>query len=92
MAQLTSYERETIIRFDDSSDQATIYTCNQPLIRKLGKLASEFPDAFTMTKKDECSVTYQAPKNLISIRKPTSEATREAARQRALQSNLGRKT
>lgn len=91
MEKLTNYERETVICFEDSTDQSKIYTCNKALMRKLDRLANEFPEAYTLLKYDEVSVTYQAPKKLISFRKPSSLAKKESARQRALQSNFGRK-
>lgn len=65
--RLTKMEKETIIRFDDESDKATIYTCNRAWQTKMKKLATK-NKKFKLIEKDEISVTYEFPKNLITVR------------------------
>ena len=67
--KLTQEEKETIIRFDDSSDAAEIYTCNQAWIKRLDKLAVE-NKAIVLKFEDKYSKTYICPKKWIKIKSP----------------------
>ena len=60
---LLPQERETSITFDDSTDMATVYTCNNGLKIKLSKI-------FKVVKKDKVSITFECPKKCISFRNP----------------------
>lgn len=66
---LTLAEKETLIRFDDSSDTAEVYTCNGAWIRKLDKLCLE-SQTITIKKEDKYSKTYNFPKKWLRVRKP----------------------
>lgn len=81
MSNLSRYERETIISFNDEDSTATVYTCNRSLQRKLSLLASE-TDSYSLVKEDEDSQTYECPKNLIRFGKPkvVSEEFRQKMR------------
>jgi len=59
-------ERETIIRFDDASDTATLYTCNRSWMTKMDRLASKSLD-ITMEKEDRWSKQYSFPKRMVKV-------------------------
>lgn len=59
--KLTADERETIIRFSDGDNSATIETCNKSLINKLRKIYKEISST-------QHSVTFECDKDLISYR------------------------
>lgn len=69
MTKLTLEERETIIRFDDSDDKASFYTCNPTWIRKLDKMMSETP-LLIKENEDQYSKTYIFPKKWLRVLKP----------------------
>jgi hypothetical protein len=70
MYNLTSEEKETIIRFDDSSNIATVYTCNKSLMIKLQKFCDNNPDTYKLieSKSDNYSKTFEMSKKLVSFR------------------------
>jgi endonuclease YncB( thermonuclease family) len=67
---LSLYEKETVILYNDEDKIGTIYTCNAALIRKMDKLVLKYPDTFSLKYEDEVSKTYYVPKKLISIKTP----------------------
>lgn len=86
---LSAYERETIINYNMSEPNATVYTHDKKLIKRLEKLSSKFPDEFTLLSKTNWGdVTYTFPKKYVTIREPYSEARRQAARERAIAGNM----
>lgn len=74
---LSRYERETVVTYNDEEPEATVYTCNQSLIRKLDRFCAKNND-FYCVKRDELSATYKLPRKCVSFRLPTiiSEETR----------------
>lgn len=68
--QLTKYEMETIINYNDDGKDADVYTCNKALMRKLDRLCERFPDIYRLKRQDSCSKTYLLPKKFIAIRTP----------------------
>lgn len=69
MSQLTNYERETMINFNEKEDTASIFTHNKTLRRKLEKLAQERPEEcrpFRVSRWGE-AVEYYIPKGWIKI-------------------------
>lgn len=72
-------EQETIILYDRAHSQATIYTFEPSLKRKLKEMAKLFPDKVILESEDNGSVEYIVPKNLVSVRKPRtlSDETKE---------------
>ena len=80
MYYLTAEERETAINFDDSSQEAKIYTANAALRRKLDKLCEQYPEAYKIQEVTESSTTYVCNKKLIKFGKPVniSEEERKA--------------
>lgn len=72
---LSRYEQETIILFDEEEKTATVNTCNYKLKKKLKKISEEY-DSFKLIREDEYSVTYEIPKRYVTIntpRNPTEE-------------------
>lgn len=59
--KLTADERETIIRYSDGDDLATIETCNKALINKLRKI-------YRVVSENRHSITFECDKALISFR------------------------
>lgn len=62
-------ERETIIRFDDSSDKATLYTCNRSWMTKMDRLASK-STIIVIEKEDKWSKQYTFPKKMVKVNLP----------------------
>lgn len=84
---LTSYERETIILYNQGEKKASVYTFDPKLIRRLQKLSEKHPDEVRLEKDHKNgSFTYIVPKECVLVREPYSMERREAARQRALKS------
>lgn len=82
--KLTPEERETIILFDDSSDDASVYTHDLRLIAKLKLLHDGYPDQIYPDRPEHPgAVSYIVPKACVSIRKPYSEERRKAQSQDA---------
>ena len=90
MARLTRYEQETIINFNAGEQKATVYTKDKAVMRKLDKLAEEFPEIYKQIGQSGTDKTYSMPKSYISYRKPRklSEEQRESARQRMKHINI----
>ena len=75
--KLTPEERETIVTYDESSDQASVYTHDPKLIAKLKLLHDGFPDQIYPDRQEHPgAVSYVVPKSCVSIRKPYSPQRR----------------
>lgn len=77
---LTGYEKETIILFNEAELTATVFTYNGRLKRRLAELCKKFPNEFSLEKDDgNGAVTYRCPKKRIQISNPrnTSELISE---------------
>ena len=81
--KLTRYEQETVINFNAEEADATVYTRDKTVMRKLDALVTEFPDVVRCIGETDIDKTYVVPKNRIKYRKPRriSEAKREQARE-----------
>jgi len=80
---LSASERETIVLFDDESNECTIYSCSRPIMTKLDRLCKSNPDNYKLEKKDAYSRTYITDKRLISFRTPSkSKMTEEQKKAR----------
>lgn len=66
---LTSYERETIINFNEEEKTASIYTYNKALRNKLNKLVGVNPDIHVIRSSDEMS-EFEVPKSWIKVSPP----------------------
>ena len=85
--KVTKEERETILRFDEADDIATIYTFNTGLKKRLAAFAEKYPDLCHLTVNDAVygSVIYEIQKSRVSVRliAPYSEERRRAASEHA---------
>ncbi|MCD8085027.1 MAG: molecular chaperone [Clostridiales bacterium] len=80
------YEKETIIHFNERDKEATVYTFNPALKRRLAEFSRKYPTlCFLKRSTDDGSVTYTVEKSRLSIRliPPYSEERRAAARELA---------
>lgn len=69
MSNLTNYERETVINYNNEEDTATVYTYHRSLQSKLNKLVGVNPD-ISILRQDEESTTYVVPKRWIKVSPP----------------------
>ncbi len=86
MIKLSKYEKETIINFNEGEKDATIYTFNAGLKRRLAEFSRCYPSLCYLTRSTaEGSVTYTIDKSRLSIRfvPPYSEERKAAARKYA---------
>lgn len=83
MAELTKFERETIIVYNEGDDRATVFTYNRALKNKLAKLAEENPDCVKDWESAD-AVDYIIPKSWVKITKPRvlSDEQKQAAAER----------
>ena len=91
--KMTRYEQETVINFNAGEKNATLYTRDPAVIRKVDALVAEFPDTFKCINETDIDKTYEMPKTSVTYRKPRkiSEAQRNAVRKRMRQYNSKRK-
>ena len=86
--ELTPYEKETILLFNEGEDTASVYTHNTRLIKKLKKLSEKYPDKIYEAKSGNInrngSVSYIVPKACVSVREPFSEKRRNTVREIAI--------
>ena len=66
---LTKYEQETIINYNNEEKTASIFTYDKFLIRKLDKRMSEMPD-MKLIRRGEDFAEYSLPKKWIKIAFP----------------------
>ena len=81
-------ERETIIVFNEADDEASIYTFNTDLKKRLAAFAKRFPQLARLDRVfPEGAVEYVIDKDRLSIRftAPYSEERRKAASEYARQ-------
>ena len=69
MANLTKYEQETIINYNNEEKVASIFTYDKSLIRKLDVRLSDYPD-IKLIKRGEDWAEYQLPKKWIKVSFP----------------------
>ncbi len=82
MSLLTKYEQETVINFNASEIEATVYTSDKATMKKFDALVTEFPEVYKCIKATDIDKTYSMPKKYVSYCKPRkiSEKQREAMR------------
>lgn len=82
--QLSKYEQETIINYNEGVDTASIYTFDKKLRQKLEHLSQKYPDQIKPEKTSQGgAASFLVPKRYVSVREPYSDARRVAARERA---------
>ena len=58
MANLTKYEQETIINYNNEEKTASIFTYDKSLIRKLDKRLADHPDIKVLRRGDDFQDNY----------------------------------
>ena len=66
MANLTKYEQETIINYNNEEKTASIFTYDRSLIRKLDKRLPDYPD-ITVVHRGEDWAEYSLPKKWLKV-------------------------
>lgn len=93
---LSLYEQETILNYNEVETTASVYTNNRTLIRKLDKLAQERPGDChrEKTSHDGKSVDFVIPKAWIKINPPRklTPEQRELRREIAKRTILAKQT
>ena len=79
---LTRTEQETVIRWDALTKNAVIDTATPEVIRKLDKLAGQFPGVYKVVRVDPNynAKRYEVDARYVRLGRPASEAQRNAAR------------
>ena len=67
MANLTAYEKETVIVFNEEDDVAVIETANIAWKRRLAELAESRPGEVIFKKSNPPFVEYEVPKKWIKV-------------------------
>lgn len=75
---LTKYEQETIINYNNEEKTASIFTYDKSLIRKLDKRLAEMPD-MRLIRKDEDFAEYSLPKKWIKVAFPRQYSDEQRA-------------
>lgn len=87
---LTNYEKETIILFNEAEDTATCDTCNSTLIRKLDSFCLESTE-ISVVREDKHGKTYKFPKKWVKVRMPMKLSEEQRAkRAERLKSNTAK--
>lgn len=88
--KLSLYEQETHINYNREDKNATVYTRDPAVMRKLDALVIEFPDVFRCIGDTDIDKTYEMPKSFISYRKPRkiSEQRRQEMREHIERVNM----
>lgn len=75
---MTSYEKETVINFNEAEKEASVYTFNKKMISKLDRLCEKFPEQFSLYKKfRDGAREYIMPKKYVSIKAPRPKLSDE---------------
>ena len=85
--RLTKYEKETIILFNESGDEASIYTYNPGLKTRLKKISREYPQFCRLKEENKYGGReYLVDKTRLSIhlQPPYSEKRIETVRRNLL--------
>ena len=92
--ELSLYERETIINYNEGEPTANIYTHNKALRRTLDKLAQQRPEDCRVDRVGHggAAADYTIPKAWVKIRPPrvASEAQKAASRRAVEKAQLAR--
>ena len=90
-------EQETSIVWDDEQKTANVYTASPITMRKLEKLAVQFPDVYRRTWTEETggnvtAARYEMDARYIRFGRPASAAQVEASRANAVKMHSTLKT
>ena len=75
---LTKYEQETIINYNNDEKTASIFTYDKSLIRKLDKRLAEMPD-MKLIRRGEDFAEYSLPKKWIKVAFPRQYSDEQRA-------------
>lgn len=75
---LTKYEQETIINYNNEEKTASIFTYDKSLIRKLDKRLAEMPD-MKLIRRGEDFAKYSLPKKWIKVAFPRQYSDEQRA-------------
>ena len=77
---LTRYERETIINFNEEDDDVSIYTRSKTIMSRMDKLVKKYPDTFKVNEEFEDGREYICHKKYVSVRAPRAMSERQKQR------------
>ena len=85
--KLSRYEQETIINFNAEEKNATLYTRDRKVMKRIDELVSRYPDVYHLDSQTEIDKTYSFSKLCIKYLKPRnlSQAQREQKRKQMKQ-------
>lgn len=89
---LTRYEQETIINFNEAETTASVYTHNSTLRRRLEQLAQDRPEdcRFVKASRDGEAVEYIIPKKWLKVNPPRTAAQLTEEQKQKLREQLER--
>lgn len=68
--KLSLYEQETVINYNREDKNATVYTLDPAVVRKLDQLVISFPEVYKCIGETDIDKTYEMPKSAVNYRKP----------------------
>ena len=82
--KLSRAERETIITYNATSNNAEIYTADKKVMKKIDEYVKLYPSAYSVISKTKTAKIYSVPKKYVKIIRPRniSNTQREKARKR----------
>lgn len=88
--QLSKYEQETIITFNEAEQTASVYTHNRAMRTKLDKLAEERPEDCKVERVTQSrqSIEFLIPKSWVHIYPPRKSAPLTEERKEQLREQL----
>ncbi len=70
MENLTKYEMEIVVNYNDREQAAMVYTRDKSVMRKLDRLVTDYPDSYKMLRQTNIEKTYSIPKSYVTYHKP----------------------
>lgn len=70
MENLTKYEMEIVVNYNDREQAAIVYTRDKSVMRKLDRLVTDYPDSYKLLRQTNMEKTYSIPKSYVTYRKP----------------------
>lgn len=84
MSELTNYEKETQILFNEAEPTAEVYTINRRLINRLNAISEREPSKCTFIRRDTWGFEWwKVDKQLVTFKMPLTEEARQARSERA---------
>lgn len=78
--ELSKYEKETIIIFNEAEKTASVNTYNQSLIRQLRDYNKKSPANYVINKDGEQYIECTVPKSMIKIKYPRNFTDEQRAK------------